>query len=104
AVVHGEEGFGPEVGVRQVGLDVSVGRDRGERRIGRAEGGRTADAHAAGAGVGRGAGIAVVAGRRVRRVYAARGRVARIVGADICVVAVERRPADARSARTDVCR
>src|SRR5207249_3958170 len=66
AVIHGEEAARPEVRVRQVGLDVGVGRDRGERRIGRAEGGRPADAHAA--------------------------------------VAAELRPADARSARTDVRR
>src|SRR5207244_1042054 len=104
AIVHGEERLGPEVGGRQVGLDVGVGRDRGERRVGRAERRRPADAHAAGAGVGRGAGVAVGAGCGVRRVHAARGRIARIVGADIRVVAVGGRPADADAAAAGVRR
>src|SRR5439155_15165901 len=104
AIVHGELGLGPEVGGRQVGLDVGVGRDRGERRVGRAERRRPADAHAAGAGVGRGARVAVGAGRRVRRVHAARGRIARIVGADIRIVAVGGRAADADAAGAGVRR
>src|SRR5205823_3818868 len=75
-----------------------------ERRVGRAERRRPADAHAAGAGVGRGAGVAVGAGCGVRRVHAARGRIARIVGADIGVVAVGGRPADADAAGAGVGR
>src|SRR5205823_3797686 len=99
AIVHGELGLGPEVGGRQVGLDVGVGRDRGERRVGRAERRRPADAHAAGAGVGRGAGVAVGAGCGVRRVHAARGGVTGLVGADVAVAAGGRRAADADAAR-----
>src|SRR5439155_19141456 len=69
-----------------------------------AVGGRPADADAAGAGVRRGAGVAVGARRGVRRVHTARGRVAGVVGADITVVAVEGRAADADAAGAGVGR
>ena len=63
-----------------------------------AVGRRAADAEAARAGVGRRAGVPVVAGGGVVRVDAAGRRVARVVGADVAVVAVRRRAADAGAA------
>jgi len=57
----------------------------------RTRGRRAADAGAAAAGVAGRAGVAVVAGRAVRRVLAARGLVAGVVGAGIRVRAGHRR-------------
>ena len=74
---------------RVVGADVAVVAVRR----------RAADAEAAGAGVGRRAGVPVVARGRVVRVDAARRRVARVVRADVAVVAVQRRAADAERRR-----
>src|SRR5207253_6925408 len=54
------------------------------------------------AGVVRGAGVAVVARGGVVRVDAARGRIAAVGGADVPVVAVRRRPPDARPATAGV--
>src|SRR5438046_9311713 len=62
---------------------------------GRANDGVAAGAHPALAGVGLRAGIAVVAGRRVRRVHAAGGGIAAVVRAPVAVVAIPRRAADA---------
>ena len=60
---------------------------------------RAADADPAGAGVARRARVAVVARIAVLFAYdAARGRVAGVVGADVAVVAVTSRAADARAA------
>src|SRR5207253_2647340 len=56
------------------------------------------------AGVVRGAGVAVVARGGVVRVDAARGRIAAVGGADVPVVAVGRRPPDARPATAGVVR
>src|SRR5438034_11158820 len=62
---------------------------------GRANDGVAAGAHPALAGVGLRAGIAVVAGRRVRRLHAAGGGIAAVVRAPVAVVAIPRRAADA---------
>src|SRR5262249_62088193 len=59
-------------------------------------GGWPADARLVGTGIIGRAGVAVVAGRRVGRVHAARGGVAGIVGADVLIVAGGGRTADAR--------
>src|SRR5207249_2439347 len=61
-----------------------------------------ADAHPAAAPIVRRAGVAVVAGRRVVGVHAARGRIAGVVGADVAVVAVGREAADADSAAAPI--
>src|SRR5207249_4597390 len=63
---------------------------------------RPPDARPATAGVVRRAGVAVAAGGGVVRVGAARGRIAAVGGADIPVVAVRRRPPDARPATARV--
>src|SRR5207247_2371112 len=55
---------------------------------GRANDGVAAGAHPALAGVGLRAGIAVVAGRRVRRLHAAGGGIAAVVRAPVAVVAI----------------
>src|SRR5207237_126785 len=64
---------------------------------------RAAHARAARADVDRRAGIAVVAGGRVRRVHAARRRVARVIGAHVVVVAAAPRP-HALPARAGIAR
>src|SRR5205809_406132 len=63
---------------------------------------RSADAAPVAAGIGSGAGVPVVAGRRVGRVDAAGARVASIVRADVAVVAVAREAADAHSAAAPI--
>src|SRR2546428_4842109 len=69
-----------------------------------AVGSRPSDARPATAGVVRRAGVAVAARGGVVRVGAARGRIAAVGGADIPVVAVRRRPPDARPATAGVVR
>jgi len=82
---------------------IACGREgRGDARVltGDAGEGREerqdTDAAAARAGVEQRERIAVVAGCRVRRVQAAGARAARVVGVDVPVVAVERRPRHTR--------